>query len=188
MEKLAAEFDLGVKWTAFPLHPETPPEGQTLEQLFAGQGKDIKAMVARLKGIASELGLAFGERTMTFNSRRAQELGKWAERMGRGDEFHLAAFKAYFARGLNIHEDGVLKGVLAEVSLSPEEGIAAVDSGEFAPEVDADWARARRCGIMAVPTFQMGGRQIAGAQPYEDLARMVKEAVSGKPGGMAPLF
>ena len=188
MDKLKDEFGLSVKWIAFPLHPETPPEGQTLEQLFAGQGKDIGEMVARLKNIAGELGLPFGDRSMTFNSRKAQELGKWAEKQGRGEEFHLAAFKAYFAEGRNIHETKVLAGLLEQAALSPDQGIKALDSGLYAQEVDADWAYSRRCGISAVPTFQIAGMQMAGAQSYPLMADMVRDALSGKRPGMVPLM
>ena len=59
-------------------------------------------MLARLRQVARELDLPFGERKMTFNSRLAQELGKWAEDQGRGDAFHHAVFLAYFQRGENI--------------------------------------------------------------------------------------
>ena len=52
--------------------------------------------ITRLKRAAEELGLPLGERKKTYNSRRAQELGKWAETAGKGDEFHDAVFCAYF--------------------------------------------------------------------------------------------
>ena len=93
------------------MHPETPDEGQSLEQLFAGRNFNIPAMLKRLKSKADELGLAFGERSMTFNSRRAQELGKWAEAQGKGDEFHMAAFLAYFRDGLNLAHIPVLQEI-----------------------------------------------------------------------------
>jgi predicted DsbA family dithiol-disulfide isomerase len=31
---LTREFDIDVRWVAFPLHPEIPPDGLTLEKLF----------------------------------------------------------------------------------------------------------------------------------------------------------
>ena len=93
---------MGIRWTAFPLHPETPPEGRTLEDLFAGRPFNIDGMLAHMKNVAEGLGLPFGNREKTYNSRMAQELGKWAESLGRGDEFHHAIFRAYFAEGRNI--------------------------------------------------------------------------------------
>ena len=43
-----------------------------------------------------------GERTRTYNTRKAQELGLWAMDSGRGDPFHQAAFRAYFVHGRNL--------------------------------------------------------------------------------------
>lgn len=54
---------------------------------------------ADLKATAAKLGLPFGDRTATCNSRRAQELGKWAEAENRGEPFHRLAFEAYFVKG-----------------------------------------------------------------------------------------
>ncbi|MBI5064136.1 MAG: DsbA family protein, partial [Desulfatitalea sp.] len=99
IERAQQELDLTIRWTAFPLHPETPEEGRTLDDLFAGRGVDIPAVLARLKSTAAGLGLPFTERSMTYNSRRAQELGKWAEESGQGEAFHRRAFEAYFAHG-----------------------------------------------------------------------------------------
>ena len=38
-----------IRWVFFPLHPDTPAEGLSLERLFAGRGMDIDAMHARMK-------------------------------------------------------------------------------------------------------------------------------------------
>ena len=176
---MVAEENVAVKWIAFPLHPETPPQGNTLERLFAGRGMDIPAMLERLKNVAAEEGLAWGMRTMTFNSRRAQELGKWAEEQGKGEAFHLAMFKAYFAEGKNIYDLAVLAREAAKVGLEPDEALEVVESGRYAPAVDADWAYSRKVGISAAPSFLAGGRLLVGAQPYPQLKNLVGTAHSG---------
>jgi predicted DsbA family dithiol-disulfide isomerase len=56
-------------------------------------------------------------RLITFNSRRAQELGKWAEALGKGDEFRKVVFKAYFADGKNIAKFLVLKEIPGQLAL-----------------------------------------------------------------------
>ena len=38
IEKLRQAYDVDVQLVHFPLHPETPAEGMTLEELFAGRG------------------------------------------------------------------------------------------------------------------------------------------------------
>lgn len=176
MHRLQEAYDLNLQWLAFPLHPETPPQGATLEELFAGRGMDIPAMLARLEGVAKAEGLAFGPRSMTFNSRRAQELGKWADEQGRGDAFHHAAFAAYFAEGRNLYDLAVLRDIAQKCGLDPDQAEAVVTQGLYAAAVDRDWQLSRAMGITAVPTFVAGGRGLAGAQPYADLVRLVSAA------------
>lgn len=57
IDKLKSRYALEVRWRAFPLHPETPKQGLTLEELFAGRDVHIPAVLARLKKAAAELGL-----------------------------------------------------------------------------------------------------------------------------------
>ena len=63
----------------FPLHPETPAEGISIEELFAGRDIDVDAMYRRMKSLMDAEGLPYGRRSHTYNSRLAQELGSWAE-------------------------------------------------------------------------------------------------------------
>lgn len=162
-----------VNWIAFPLHPETPKEGKTLEALFSGQPVDIPKMLARLKDVASQLNLPFGDRTTTFNSRAAQELGKWAERQGRGDQFHQKVFEAYFANGINIAKSSHLVEISKSAGLDPKEAETVIKERGFKDDVDADWHLSRQAGITAVPTFVMGGDRLVGAQPYKALEALL---------------
>jgi predicted DsbA family dithiol-disulfide isomerase len=162
-----------VQWTAFPLHPETPENGRTLEKLFAGRGIDIPQMLAHLEQTAKELGLPFGRRTKTYNSRRAQELGKWAEEQGCGEAFHRAVFHAYFAEGLNISQLEVLRQLADQVGLNPDHAIDVLNTQRYKAAVDQDWQRAWRLGVYAVPTFKIHDRVLVGAQSYEALVELV---------------
>jgi len=176
---LQREFEIRVQWIAFPLHPDTPPEGRSLEDLFAGRNIDIPQMRTRLKQVARELALPFGDREMTFNSRLAQELGKWAEQMGKGEAFHNAVFRAYFADGRNIGDIDTLADVALSVGLNSVEARGVLNSGDFRAAVDADWTRAYASRITAVPTFWMGGQSLVGAQSYNVLANfMLQNKVS----------
>jgi predicted DsbA family dithiol-disulfide isomerase len=133
-------------------------------------------MMARLRQVADELKLPFGERTMTFNSRLAQELGKWAEDQGRGDAFHDAVFRAYFHRGKNIARRPVLLEVCRAVGLDPAAARVVLEERSYRHAVDLDWQRSRQMGIRAVPTFVINGRQLVGAQPYAALESLVLSA------------
>ena len=161
-----------MKWIAFPLHPETPEEGVTLEELFAGRNLDIPSMLEHFAKVAADCGLPFGTRTKTYNSRRAQELGKWAESLNKGDEFHVAVFRAYFAEGLNIAKIPVLVQLAESVGLKGAEEVLLQEA--FKEAVDHDWRYSRSCEITAVPTFAANGRMVVGAQPYKVLEELIK--------------
>ena len=130
-------------------------------------------MLIRLKAVAAEEGLPFGERVNTFNSRRAQELAKWAEANGRGDAFHDAVFRAYFVDGKNIADFDILAELTQAVGLLGKEVETVLRDKTYATAVDDDWARCREMGVTAVPTFRFKQRSITGAQPYEELVKLV---------------
>jgi predicted DsbA family dithiol-disulfide isomerase len=173
IELLRKNYDIEVRWAAFPLHPETPEEGLTLEELFVGQPKDIKKIMARLKQVADELGLPMGERKKTFNSRLAQELGKWAESKGRGEEFHGTVFRAYFVDGKNIGQVDIIVDLAKSVGLSDKEARSVLGLRTFKEAVDSDWSRSRALGITGVPTFLVDHRATVGFQPYENLEQFL---------------
>ena len=132
--------------------------------------------MGRLEKVAAELGLPWGRRTRTYNSRRAQELGKWAEASGQGDEFHMAVFHAYFADGRNIADISVLKEIVGKIGLDGRTAEQVLAEKTFKEAVDHDWEYSRTCGITAVPTFMVDGRRVIGAQPYQALADLVTAA------------
>ena len=165
-------YDIRISWVAFPLHPETPEEGTTLEELFKGR-VDLEGMRARLMRVAQEEGLPFGQRGKTYNSRLAQELGKWAESKGEGKAYHDAVFRAYFAEGRNIGKLSELAALAGALGLPIEEARKVLEEGSFKDLVDADWQRCYRMGVHAVPTFLLGDHVIVGAVPYETLEKLL---------------
>lgn len=131
-------------------------------------------MMAQLKSVAAGLGLELGDRNMTYNSRLAQEVGLWAETKGKGHDFHMAAFKTYFADGKNIAKKEVLLDMIRLSGLDPGEGLEIIEQRTFSHAVNQDWDLSRKLQISAVPTFIMGLDRIVGAQPYETLRKMVE--------------
>lgn len=141
-------------------------------------------MKERMKQAAEEAGLPLGDRTKTYNSRLAQELGKWAERNDKGDPFHHAVFKAFFADGINIAKIPALVDIAASVGLSRKESEAVIVNRTFKADIDEDWSLSQKNGITAVPTFLINNDRLVGAQPYEMLERLMKEqGVKKRTGG-----
>jgi predicted DsbA family dithiol-disulfide isomerase len=178
IEKLKAEHDVKVEWVHFPLHPETPAEGRSLAELFAGRNLDLKALHAQMKGRMDAEGLPYAERSMTYNSRLAQELGKWAGTQPGGEAIHDALFRAYFAEGRDISQPAVLLEIAREVGLPVEAAREVLEKRTFKDAVDADWKLSRQVGVTGVPTFVAGRQGVVGAQPYEALVQLVQQARS----------
>lgn len=173
--QLRRDYEIEVRWKAFPLHPETPEEGLSLEELFAGRSVDINKVLIRLRQAADEVGLPLGERKRTYNSRLAQELAKWAESEKKGDPFHEAVFHAYFVEGRNIGKIDELARLANGVGLPEKGAISVLESRTFKEAVDADWSRSHELGITGVPTFVIGQRESVGFQPYEALEQFLKK-------------
>ncbi|NVN98595.1 MAG: DsbA family protein [Geobacteraceae bacterium] len=172
-ERLQQEYGVLLRWSAFPLHPDTPTEGRELAELFAGREAMIRDMQARLLQVAASEGLALTERSRTYNSRRAQELGKWAEAQGHGNEFHQAVYRAYFVTGVNIALVDELVRIAAAIGLSADEARTVLEERSCAAAVDADWQRAMDLRITAVPTHLCGSRRLSGFAAYEDFVRLI---------------
>jgi len=170
IEKLKQTFEIDATLVHFPLHPETPMEGRSMAEVYAGRNVDPEAMYARMKRLMDEEGLPYGRRTHTYNSRLAQELGKWADTRPGGDALHDALYKAYFVDARNIGDIEILVGLPAE------EARAVLTERRFKEAIDADWAKSHQYGVTGVPTFVADRYGVVGAQPYEVLEQLLDKA------------
>ena len=176
IERLRQAYDIDVRMVHFPLHPETPAEGMTLEALFAGRGVDLEASYSRMKALMDAEGLDYGRRSHTYNSRLAQELGKWADTEPGGEALHDALYRAYFVEGRNIGDPGTLLALVEAAGLPDTAARAALEARTFRDAVDEDWARCREMGVTGVPTYAASGYGVVGAQPYEVLVKLMEHA------------
>ena len=164
---------MSIKWIQFPLHPETPQKGLSLEELFAGRDFDIPAIQGHLRELIRLEGLPYGNRTHTYNSRLAQELSKWGERFPESSLLNQKIFEAYFVDGQNLANQNLLVKLAGEAGLSTQEATKVLEKRVFKEAVDIDWMRSRQIGISGVPTFVIGQYGISGAKSYETLERFV---------------
>jgi predicted DsbA family dithiol-disulfide isomerase len=172
---LVNEYDVRLAHVQFPLHPDTPSGGIALAELFAGRGLDLTAMYSRMKSLMDAEGLPYVQRERTYNSRLAQEVGKWGELAGR-PAIHDALYRAYFVDGTDIGSIDALVGLAESVGLPADESRRILSERTFRAAVDRDWAHARALGVTGVPTFVAGGRAVVGAQPYGALEQLVQLA------------
>lgn len=172
IEKLQANYPVSIRWIHFPLHPDTPAEGKSLAELFAG--RDIEPMRQRMKALMAEAGLEYGDRTHTYNSRLAQELGKWADTQAGGNAIHDVLYRAYFVDNTNLSDVDALVSIAKSVGLDSALAREVLETRSFKNAVDADWQRAYEAGITGVPTFASNDLVVVGCQPYDVLERFVK--------------
>jgi predicted DsbA family dithiol-disulfide isomerase len=156
------------------LHPETPEEGQSLKDLFRNRPpEDLAAMRNHMRNLMQEAGLPYGDRTMTYNSRLAQELGCWADTQDSVADIHDLLFRAYFVENQNINDVDVLVSLASEAGLDQTEARRVLDGRLFSPQINKDWERAWQSGVTGVPTFTSRELYVVGCQPYEVLERFV---------------
>ena len=143
------------------------------------RGPEIIARNRRMKANMEREGLPFNaERNMSYNSRLAQELSKWAEEKNKGDEAHDALFRAYFVDVKNIGKVGPLVEIAQDLGLPADEATDVLLSRKYKDAVDEDWRRCATYGVNAVPTFLAGKYLMVGAQPYEELERLVQHVMN----------
>jgi predicted DsbA family dithiol-disulfide isomerase len=183
VKKLKRNYDITVRLVHFPLHPETPAEGRTLLDLFGGGPENIKAKNTRMKGLMETEGLPYSERSHTYNSRLAQEIGTWAETQPGGNAIHDKFFEAYFVDRRNIGDVDVIIDVVKSVGLDEQEARAVLAERRFEAAVDADWEKSRSYGVTGVPTFVSNGQGLVGAQPYETLQQLMAKTGAERRSG-----
>lgn len=173
VKKLKENYDINVKLIHFPLHPDTPQEGRALMDLFSCGPEEIQIKNIRMHGLMEADGLPFKDRSHTYNSRMAQEVGSWADTQPSGEKIHDKFYEAYFVDRRNIGDADVILDVVKSVGLDETATKAVIDDRSFKDVVDADWAKSHSYGVTGVPTFVSEGQGVVGAQPYEALVEFV---------------
>lgn len=172
VEKLQKQYPLEVVRSPFPLHPSTPQEGLLLSELL--RGVDLTAVHQRLYELMDQLGLEYGKRDKTYNSRLAQELGLWADTQNGGVRLHSLLYRRYFVHNENIAEPEVLLATVDEAGLNVDAARTVLKERSFRAAIDEAWERARRFQITGVPTFVAGGYQFSGFQPLEEMQKFIR--------------
>ena len=94
-----------------------------------------------------EAGLEYGERSHTFNSRLAQELGKWADTQNEKSEIHDLIYRAYFVEGKNISDMDELLKIAETAGFDRTSAKEILEKRSFKLIVDEDWKKSRELGI-----------------------------------------
>ena len=173
IKKIKNEFKVDIQLIHFPLHPETPREGRTLIELFGSNQEDIDQKNERMKELMILENLPYKNRTHTYNSRLAQEIGAWAQSIDNETSIHDNFFEAYFVQGLNVGLESVILDVVSKSGLNIEEARKVIKNRLFMKNIDDDWNKSRNYGVTGVPTYVYQKQSMVGAQPHENLVEFL---------------
>lgn len=160
------EFDLFVEWRGVEIHPETPPGGRLLTDLF--RADDINRMMEHLRVMGAQFGITFADRPFLSNSRPALLAAEFAREQGKFQEFHSGLFSAYFSQGLDIGNIEILSQISRDAGLDADAMVDSIKSARFLAQLEKAKEDAGRRGVTGVPTFFIGEKKsIVGAQPLD---------------------
>ena len=83
-------------------------------------------------------GLPYGHRSMTYNSRLAQELATWADTQPGVEGIHLALFQAYFVDNINLAMTDHLVAIATTTGLDPQGSREVLQTRGMRAAVDED--------------------------------------------------
>jgi predicted DsbA family dithiol-disulfide isomerase len=160
-----------IVWKSFEVAPGfiTQPDNN-MHQFLAGlkgisleQSIEISKKVAE---VAAQLGLVFNfHKAIPTNSFRAHQFSHFAKQHSLQDQAEERLYKAYFTEGSNIDDITVLMRLGEEIGLAPSEVRDALESRQYADEVQKDIRDGKLLGVTSVPHFVFDGKEkISGAQ------------------------
>lgn len=155
-------------WRAFELRPEPvptlDPEGEYLTRVWG----------ASVYPMAERLGMTIRLPPVQPRSRLAHEAAHWARREGRFDDYNAAVFRAFFERGEDIGQTGVLIALAADLGMSGESLSRALDGHDFLESVFEDEREAQSLGVSGVPAFVANRKTgLSGVQSVEALRELI---------------
>ncbi|MDZ4307927.1 DsbA family oxidoreductase [Allopontixanthobacter sp.] len=194
---LDGEIEADIRWHAFELNPDMPPEGEersahiarkygrTLEQAHGVQDQMRTAAIEA--GVSLDYAGAGDDNgeappAMMWNTFDAHKLLLWALASA-GPEaqnrLKLALFDAHFGQRRNLGDHDVLLDIATSTGLDREAAAAALASSEFAAHVRAEEQAAYDMNITGVPAMLIEGKYlIPGAQEPEVYANALRRVAA----------
>ncbi|MBM3566094.1 MAG: DsbA family oxidoreductase [Alphaproteobacteria bacterium] len=184
-------FDPSIRWRAFLLNPNMPPEGVDRD-FYLVRKFGSEARVRRIQGTLLEAGhsveipFAFDRIRRTPNTVSAHRMAFFAERENKAAEAIETMFRAFFLEGRDIGDSRILADLGEEIGLNRSALISYLETGEDVDRVADENARAHRLGVNGVPAFVFNGHfVISGAQDAQVLIRLLDAAnATGRETGM----
>jgi len=182
-----------VSWYPFQLNPDMPAAGMPFEAYLKSRFGTRGAVQPILDSLAAEgsaegIDFDFGRLEMVPNTTMAHQLMYLAA--GEGvDQTALAErlFAAYFERGRDIGDPGVLADIARGQGLAREHVFAAFADEKNRQYVQSRESQVRASGLTGVPGFLLNRRLlVVGAQSEETLVNAFDRAMFGEGNDSLP--
>jgi predicted DsbA family dithiol-disulfide isomerase len=181
------DIDVQVTYRSFELAPDQPLDETSKVVEYLSQRKGIprvqvEQMLEHVAAVAQAEGLAYDfDAVRQTRTLKAHELLHLAKAHGVQDTMKERLLSAYFEQGRHVGRVDELAALAADVGLDPREALAALESGRFTADVQADIAQARRYGITGVPFYVLDGRYgVSGAQPPQAFSAALAQVVADR--------
>lgn len=167
-----------VRWRAYQLNPDLPPEGVSREEHYRRKfGNTVATVVERVRTAGRSIGLELqlDQITRQPNTLAAHALIELAAEGDRQSAMAEALFEAFFLEGRDLTDPAVLLAIATGVGMRQELAEAALDpEGPVQRLVAAGETELREFGVNGVPLFIIGredtGRvAVSGAQGVDAL-------------------
>lgn len=190
--QLQGEIAASIRWRAFELNPDMPPEGEDkqahLARKYGRSAAQGAAIRDQMQALAAEAGVSLsweGEgaapTAMMWNTRACHKLLAFArDEAGPAVQtaLKLALFRAHFNQRRNLADPEVLLEIAASVGLHRLAARAALEDTALDARVRAEQREAYDMNITGVPAMIIEGRfLIPGAQAPETYVDALRRVV-----------
>ena len=171
LDKVAEGTPINVDRRPYLLGPDRPPEGEPRQ---LREGETQTELNAAWQERAKEAGLTMIRPQISPRTNLAHEVTAYAKDRGLDNEFHHAAAKAYWERGVNLGEKAVLQEIAESISLDWSEIEPLLDSGHYRQRVLDEYQAARDRGVGGTPTYSVEGGEVDfGDKSVDDMRQMI---------------
>ena len=181
LQHLQEDYDVLINFRFIEIHPDTPPQGTTIDSLDYSH-EQWKGMMDGLVEMAEEEGIILAPVSLLANSHRALLLAEAVKKEGREDFYKLnqALYEQYFLAGKNIGDDEVLSDIARASGVGDEILEAAWSDPEYEKTLQMNMSMAVKAGVTGTPTIFIGQQRLTGAVSTSKLKQAAEVYINEK--------
>lgn len=131
------------------------------------------------KKYGDKVRIVFRQYPLNFHqhAQKAAEASLCAHEQGKFWELHDAMFQNQQALAVE-----QLKAKAAELGMNAEQFNSCLDGGKYAAQVKADFDEGAKAGVNGTPAMFINGRFLSGAQPLNEITKVIDDELARKAG------